>query len=639
MEIYKMIKNLDNVKKGKIGENIAKKYLISLGMTIICSNYRTKFGEIDIIAKLENKIIFVEVKSRMSKDYGLACEAVDYKKASKITSVAKYYISTNNLKNYEIRFDVIEIYFIEEKINHIEAKVVDINKVMLSIVNSCNLIGIDGFIVNVEVDITRGMPCFNIVGLASIEIKEAKERVKSAIINSDFEFPTKRIVVNLSPADIKKEGSLLDLPISIGLLINYIKREKSYFDETIFVGELSLDGTLKKVRGILPIVLSAKQNGYKRIFIPYDNLKESSYVDGIEIIPIKNLKECISYINSREKFDLTSILKIYDIDTENEGYEEDFSDVRGNYFVKRGLEIAAAGNHNVILMGPPGCGKTMMARRIRTIMPDLDKDEMMEISKIYSIAGLINNDIGIINKRPFRAPHHSATNISLLGGGAKATPGEIVLAHRGVLFLDELAEFNRKTLDMLRQPIEDGTISISRLKFHIKYPCNTLIVAAMNPCPCGYFMSNTECKCSASEIMRYKNKISGPLLDRFDIFLDVDRIEIGEFNENNLNETSETIKNRVQKAKDIQIERFKNSNIKNNDEISSYQINNYCKLNKEGKNTANKIFNKYKLSNRSYTKLLKTARTIADLEVCEEIQKNHILEAFSYRKGYYKYFK
>ena len=243
-------------------------------------------------------------------------------------------------------------------------------------------------------------------------------------------------------------------------------------------------------------------------------------------------------------------------------------------------------------MGPPGCGKTMMARRIRTIMPDLDKDEMMEISKIYSIAGLINNDIGIINKRPFRAPHHSATNISLLGGGAKATPGEIVLAHRGVLFLDELAEFNRKTLDMLRQPIEDGTISISRLKFHIKYPCNTLIVAAMNPCPCGYFMSNTECKCSASEIMRYKNKISGPLLDRFDIFLDVDRIEIGEFNENNLNETSETIKNRVQKAKDIQIERFKNSNIKNNDEISSYQINNYCKLNKEGKKTANKIFNK-----------------------------------------------
>ncbi|WP_455542834.1 YifB family Mg chelatase-like AAA ATPase [Intestinibacter sp.] len=509
---------------------------------------------------------------------------------------------------------------------------------MLSIVNSCNLIGIDGFIVNVEVDITRGMPCFNIVGLASVEIKEAKERVKSAIINSNFEFPTKRIVVNLSPADIKKEGSLLDLPISIGLLMNYIKRDKSYFNETIFVGELSLDGTLKKVRGILPIVLSAKQKGYKRIFIPFSNIRESSYVDGIEIIPIKNLRECINYINNEIKLDLNKIL----IDTNTnieEKYKEDFSDVRGNFFVKRGLEIAAAGNHNVILTGPPGCGKTMMARRIKTIMPDLDREEMMEISKIYSIAGLINNNIGIINKRPFRAPHHSATNISLLGGGAKAIPGEIVLAHRGVLFLDELAEFDRKTLDMLRQPIEDGSISLSRLKFYVKYPCNILIVAAMNPCPCGYFMSKTECKCSAHDIMRYKNKISGPLLDRFDIFLDVDVVGYDEFKEDTFNETSEMIKSRVQQAKKIQQKRFEGSDIKNNDEIKSYQINQYCKLDKDGQKITEKIFNKYKLSNRSYTKLLKTARTIADLELCEEINKNHILEAFSYRKGYYKYFK
>lgn len=508
---------------------------------------------------------------------------------------------------------------------------------MLSIINSCNLSGIDGFEVSVEVDITRGMPCFNIVGLASIEIKEAKERVKSAIINSDFDFPTKRIVVNLSPADIKKEGSLLDLPISMGLLRSYIKRDKSYFDESVFVGELSLDGTLKKIRGVLPIVLSAKQEGYKRIFIPYDNLKESSYVDGIKIIPIKNLKECVNYINGEIKLDLKGMFSNIDRDIDDEVYEEDFSDVKGNYFVKRGLEIAAAGNHNAILIGPPGSGKTMMARRIKTILPNLDKEEMMEISKIYSIAGLINNNIGIINKRPFRSPHHSATITSLIGGGAKSVPGEISLAHRGVLFIDEIAEL--KNLDMLRQPIEDGFINISRLKNYIKYPCKALIIAAMNPCPCGYYMSNTECKCSAYEIMRYKNRISGPLLDRFDIFLSVEPINDDEFSEDNFSESSETIRKRVQMARNMQRERFKNTGIKNNDEIKSSQINKYCKLDKDGQKIIKKIFNRYKLSNRSYTKLLKTARTIADLEVCEKIKKEHVLEAFAYRKGYYKYFK
>lgn len=292
-----------------------------------------------------------------------------------------------------------------------------------------------------------------------------------------------------------------------------------------------------------------------------------------------------------------------------------------------------------MMIGPPGSGKTMMAKRVKTIMPDLEKDEMMEISKIYSISGLINNNIGIINKRPFRSPHHSATNVSLIGGGAKAIPGEIVLAHRGILFLDELTEFNKKTLEMLRQPIEEGTINLSRLKYYVKYPCNILIIAALNPCPCGYFMSDTECKCTEYEINKYRNKISGPLLDRFDIFLDVVPVEYDEFKESNFNESSATIKNRVQNARNIQKKRFQNNSIKNNNEIKSHQINNFCKLDNDAKEVVQKIFNKYKLSNRSYTKLLKTALTIADLELSEQIKKEHILEAFSYRKGYYKYFK
>ena len=510
---------------------------------------------------------------------------------------------------------------------------------MLSIVNSCNFFGIDGFNVNVEVDLSRGMPCFNIVGLASIEIKEAKERVKSAIINSGFDFPTKRIVVNLSPADIRKEGSLLDFPIAIGLLRNYIKKDEDYFKESVFVGELSLDGTLKKVKGILPILITSKENGFKRVFVPYANLMETLYVDDIEVIPIKNLKECICYINEEICIDLENIYSNTNKNIKDEIYEEDFYDVKGNYFAKRGLEIAAAGNHNVILIGSPGSGKTMMAKRIRTIMPSLDKDEMMEISKIYSIAGLIDNDIGIVNNRPFRMPHHSITAAALVGGGIKAMPGEIVLAHRGVLLLDEFAEFQKNIIDMLRSPMEEGEIYLSRFKKFLKYPCKSLIVATMNPCPCGYFMSDNRCRCNPNEISRYKNRISGPILDRFDIFLQVNTIKYNDFLDDSLNETSEIIKERVEIAKEIQRERFKNTNIKNNSEIKSSEIDIFCPLGKEETKIVSQIFNKNKMSNRSYIKLIKTARTIADLEQSKNINKNHILEAFSYRKVYNTYFK
>nr|WP_294575195.1 YifB family Mg chelatase-like AAA ATPase [uncultured Romboutsia sp.] len=512
---------------------------------------------------------------------------------------------------------------------------------MLSIINSSNLIGINGHLIKVEIDITNGIPSFNIVGLASTEIKESRERVKSAIINSGYKFPNSRIVVNLSPADMKKEGSFLDLAISIGILKEFIKKDDKYLDESMFIGELSLDGKIQKVKGILPIIIGAKECNIKRLFLPYDNFLESLFIDNIEIIPVKSLKQCIEFLNGNLNLNKDSIIeniKINKKEKHENKYEEDFSDVSGNYFVKRCAEIAAAGNHNMLMIGPPGSGKTMISKRIRTILPALDKEEMIEISKIYSSIGLIDNQKGIIDKRPFRSPHHTSTKQSMVGGGIDAKPGEVVLAHKGILFLDEIAEFDRKILETLRQPIEDKIINISRIKYNFEYPCNFLLVGAMNPCPCGYHMSENECRCKTYEIDRYINKISGPLLDRFDLFVEVNSIPYKEF-KNIKSETSYDIRNRVQSARDIQQIRFKNYDIKTNDEMNSSMINKYCKLDAESENTINLIFNKYKLSNRSYTKLLKVARTIADLDKENIIKCNHIIEAFSFRKTYYKYFE